>query len=121
MKRLSFLQICIMLGLISIGVIAITVDLLSPVITLSIGYTCIFMGALLMVMECGPNFWYWWVPFGLGTRYDIDENLYDGNYETIMQWTEENFGGSIRYYHHGNIFYFVRKTDAVAFKLMWEE
>ena len=120
MKRLSTTQSYIMIGMISFGAIFIVADLFSPIF-FTVGYTAIIMGTLLMFLECGPSFWYWWVPFGLGTRYDVDTVIYDRKYDEIMRWMKENFGDSIRYYNHGNVFYFTRKTDAMAFKLAWEE
>jgi len=121
MKRLNNTQIYIMVGLTLVGFVFIMIDILSLIITLSIGYTCIFLGILLMAMECGPEIWYWWVPFGLGVRYEVDEQIYESKYEDIMHWTVENFGESIKYYNHGTDFYFLRKTDAIAFKLAWEK
>lgn len=109
-----------MLLLFGFGGSLVFLDLLTMVF-LSIGYTLIGMGAVLFVLECGPSFWYWWVPFGFGTEYRMDENLYVEKYEEIEPWLKDNFGRSIKYYNFGETFYFMYKTDAMAFKLMWEK
>lgn len=120
MKRLSNRQKFMLILLLGFGGSMVLLDWLT-VIFLSIGYTFIGMGAILFVLECGPAFWYWWVPFGFGTEYKMDENLYVKNYEEIKPWLEDNFGKSIKYYNFGETFYFIWKTDAMAFILRWDE
>ena len=120
MKRLSIKQKSMMALLFGVGISLVLLNWFT-IIFLFIGYAFIGMSVMLFVLECGPSFWYWWVPFGFGTEYRMDENIYTKKYDDIEPWLLENFGKSIRYYNYGEIFYFMRKTDAMAFKLMWEK
>ncbi len=54
---------------------------------------------------------------------EIEYNLYDGDYEKCVTWIEQNINGLHRVHNSGaeHTFIFKQKTDAMAFKLTWEE
>jgi len=53
----------------------------------------------------------------------IKYNIHDGNYEKCAAWIEKNINGLHRVHKSGSgyTFIFKQKTDAMAFKLTWEE
>ena len=103
------------------GVIMLGLMKYFTIVTLSLGGSMILLGATLLFMEAGPAFWYWWVGFGFG--YCIRMN-YDSLVEhkaEISKWLDTNMALSVTYRNIGDDYYFLRKTDAIGFKLVWAE
>ena len=119
MKPLSRFQLWTVGVLLSIGT-AMVITSLIAVIFVSVGYTLITMALVWMILECGPLFWYWWIPFRFGYEVKIEQSTYSSHFLNIRAWLEENIKNRVKYLNgNGGTYYFLFKSDATGFKLRW--
>ncbi len=73
---------------------------------------------LLLFMDQGPAFWYWWVSFGIGHEVEPNTPLTMIEQDEVHEWMKTHSKGPSVRLSNGK-YIFLRNTDAIAFKLRW--
>lgn len=118
MTRLSKFQIWVIMTLLGLGGILIATNIVA-VVFISLGSTFIFLGLVLLFLECGPYMYYWWIPFRMGCIVKISHKEYMQSHDDIKEWLVENVKFDFLYRNEANEYYFLRDSDATGFKLRW--
>ena len=118
MKPLSKTQLWITWSMLAFGLLMVITDLIS-VVSLSVGYTFIAMAIILLMLECGPYMWYWWVSFRWGYHVTLPAKVYMNDSGEIEEWLKDNITFKFMHINNGEAFFFLRKSDAMGFKLRW--
>lgn len=100
------------------GTLLVVVNFI-PILFITMGTTLIFMGLCLLFLECGPRVCYWWVAIRIGCDVKMPHKEYMANADEIEEWLKDNIIMGFTYTNKGNIYYFLRNTDAAGFKLRW--
>ena len=118
MKELSKFQLWMIVALLATGIAMLAVNLIT-VIFVSLGFTFITMAVVLLVLECSPRVWYWWVGFRWGYYVTLPPKTYMVEGIQIDDWLEENVRFKFMHTNNGEAFFFLRNSDAMGFKLRW--
>ena len=119
MRRLSKTKLYMMLGLLVLGIILIVINIIN-IIFISLGGTFITMAVVLLMLDCGPCIWHWWIPFRMGYHVKLPIKIYMEDGGEIDEWLKNNI--KFKFMHRNNddeIFYFWCNADAIGFKLRW--
>lgn len=78
------------------------------------------VGAIVvLLMDQGPAFWYWWASFGFGHEVEPTSIVSTrSNRDQILKWINTNTRGPSVVLPDGKYVFF-RKHDAFKFKLRW--
>ena len=90
------------------------------VLTIPLGISLWVIGTTLIVFASGPNPAFIWVAWGLGYTLTLSHEEHKEHKDEIERWLIKNIRWKITYaIGQGNLYYFLRETDAVAFKIVW--
>lgn len=75
-------------------------------------------GILLLLMDQGPAFWYWWASFGFGHEVEPNTPLTILERDEVQAWMKTHTKGPSVVLPDGK-YVFLRKNDAFKFRLRW--